>query len=211
MLYKKASLILFAAVTGMTLVPGNIHAITTSSSHTTTSSTHTTTTTAARSTTMSPSRTTTSPTSRTGLNSSTTRVASPASKNMVSNKSISSQRAITNASKSSTYRSLTTPAERTSYLNWHENYTNNSYRYFTSIQYFYMPFNIWHSTLMGNNQDKLATNMTIVAKQRNYRWIKVGSKMIAVPEKIYNMVKVGDRVTLLDNNHIQINGKTISN
>lgn len=211
MLHRNSSLLLLAAVTGMTLVPGNIHAITTSSSHATTSATHTTTTTATRSTTMSPSRTTASPTSRTGLNSSTTRAASPTSKNMVSNKSISSQRAITNASKSSTYRSLTTPEERTSYLNWHENYSNNSYRYFTNIEYFYMPFNIWHNTLMGNNQDRLATNMTSIAKQRNYRWIRVGSKMIAVPEKVYNMVKVGDKVTLLDNNHIQINGKTISN
>ena len=66
---------------------------------------------------------------------------------------------------------------------------------------------------MGNNQnknqDKLAGNMVSTASQRNYRWIRVGDKMVALPQSVYNKVKVGDKITLVDNNHIKINGKMV--
>lgn len=117
------------------------------------------------------------------------------------------------ATKTSTYKSLTNPKERASYVNWHENYSNDSLRYFTSINYFYMPWNIWNAVILGNNQnksqDKLASNMVSVASQRNYRWIRVDDKMVAVPQSVYNKVKVGDKITLVDNDHIKINGKMV--
>lgn len=34
------------------------------------------------------------------------------------------------------------------------------------------------------------------------------SKLIAVPLKLYDKIKVGDTVELTDNTHIKINGKT---
>lgn len=40
------------------------------------------------------------------------------------------------------------------------------------------------------------------------RWIKVDDKVIAVPKKIYDKIKVGDTVELTDNTHIKINSHT---
>lgn len=74
-------------------------------------------------------------------------------------------------------------------------------------------WNIWNTVILGNNQnknqDKLASNMVSTASQRNYRWIRVGDKMVALPQSVYNKVKVGDKITLVDNNHIKINGKMV--
>lgn len=161
----------------------------------------------------SASRSTASPNVRTGGSRSNTKTSSPSVRNTVSNKSIETQRAGARATKTSTYKSLTSPKERASYVNWHENYSNDSLRYFTSINYFYMPWNIWNAVILGNNQnknqDKLASNMVSVASQRNYRWIRVDDKMVAVPQSVYNKVKVGDKITLVDNDHIKINGKMV--
>lgn len=161
----------------------------------------------------SASRSTASPNVRTGGSRSNTKTSSPSVRNTVSNKSIEIQRAGARATKTSTYKSLTSPKERASYVNWHENYSNDSLRYFTSINYFYMPWNIWNAVILGNNQnknqDKLASNMVSVASQRNYRWIRVDDKMVALPQSVYNKVKVGDKITLVDNNHIKINGKMV--
>lgn len=161
----------------------------------------------------SASRSTASPNVRTGGSRSNTKTSSPSARNTVGNKSIEAQRAGARATKTRTYKSLTSPKERTSYVNWHENYSNDSLRYFTSINYFYMPWNIWNAVILGNNQnksqDKLASNMVSVASQRNYRWIRVDDKMIAVPQSVYNKVKVGDKITLVDNDHIKINGKMV--
>ena len=161
----------------------------------------------------SASRSTAYPNVRTGGSRSNTKTSSPSVRNTVSNKSIETQRAGARATKTSTYKSLTSPKERASYVNWHENYSNDSLRYFTSINYFYMPWNIWNAVILGNNQnknqDKLASNMVSVASQRNYRWIRVDDKMVAVPQSVYNKVKVGDKITLVDNDHIKINGKMV--
>ena len=40
------------------------------------------------------------------------------------------------------------------------------------------------------------------------RWIKVDDKVIAVPKKIYDKIKVEDTVELTDNTHIKINSHT---
>lgn len=161
----------------------------------------------------SASRSTASPNVRTGGSRSNTKTSSPSARNTVGNKSIEAQRAGARATKTSTYKSLTNPKERASYVNWYENYSNDSLRYFTSINYFYMPWNIWNAVILGNNQnknqDKLASNMVSAASQRNYRWIRVDDKMVALPQSVYNKVKVGDKITLVDNNHIKINGKMV--
>ena len=89
----------------------------------------------------STSRSTASPNVRTSGSNSSTKPSSPSARNTVGNKSIEAQRAGARATKTSTYKSLTSPKERASYVNWHENYSNDSLRYFTSINYFYMPWN----------------------------------------------------------------------
>lgn len=141
---------------------------------------------------------------RPSTSSPSSRASFPSAKSISNNRSVEAQRAGNEAIKSSTYKSLTNQTERASYVNWHENYANNSLRYFTDIRYFYMPFNIWNAMVLGNNQDKLAENMNIVVSQRNYRWIKVGEKMIAVPQSVYDKIQVGDKITLVDDNHIKI-------
>lgn len=50
--------------------------------------------------------------------------------------------------------------------------------------------------------------MITQAQKRNYKWIKIKDQMVAVPQSIYDKIKVGDTVKLIDGHHIQINGKT---
>ena len=121
------------------------------------------------------------------------------------------RRSMEQAKHSATYSSLNTAKQRKEYTNWHGYYgSNSSVDYFTSCRYFWMPWNIWHNTFSGNNQqqDQMATNMTQAAKKKGYKWIKIGNKEVAVPVRIYNKIHKGDNVKLIDNNHIQVNSKT---
>lgn len=180
---------------------------TTASRSTTTASRSTATT---RSTTTAANRATDSASTRTAGAQSASKTNSTASERTSGSESLEAQRAATRATESETYKSLTTQAERNSYVSWHENYTSDSLNYFTDIRYFYMPGNIWNIMMMQDNQkDKLASTMNTVAKQRGYRWLRVGKKMVAVPQSIYDKVNVGDKITLVDANHIKINGKLV--
>lgn len=128
------------------------------------------------------------------------------------NKTPAQSKVIAQASHTSTYASLHSVSQKQSYLNWHSNYSevnnHNATNYFTSVNYFWMPGNIWHTAIVNNqNNDNLTSQMLTQAHKRNYKWIKVGSKMIAVPQHIYNKVHLGDSVKLIDNNTIEINGK----
>lgn len=42
------------------------------------------------------------------------------------------------------------------------------------------------------------------------KWIKVNDKIIAVPKKIYDKIKIGDSIELIDDTHIKINGHVYS-
>lgn len=157
------------------------------------------------------SRMSNSATRSAGSRMSASRSLKPTSEMNTSRQSIRAQRAGQRAMRSSTYRSLPNSSARRSYVSWHEHYYNNSYRYFTSVRYFWMPFNIWNSLLVQQqqHQDRLASNMKIVAQRKGYKWIKVNDKMVAVPDKVYNQVNVGDKIKLIDQNHIEINGKLV--
>lgn len=63
-----------------------------------------------------------------------------------------------------------------------------------------MPYWLWMSDNSDSNKAKRQVH------KHNMKWIKVGSKLISVPLKIYNRVKIGDTVELIDNTHIKING-----
>lgn len=129
-------------------------------------------------------------------------------KSVQENKTPGQSRTVSQASRTSTYQSLKSPSQRQSYLNWHSDYSDvtNPVRYFTSICYFWMPGNIWNSAMRNYNDDQLSQTMIEQARNRHYKWIKVGSKMVAVPEKVYQKIHVGDTVKLIDNQHISING-----
>ena len=71
-----------------------------------------------------------------------------------------------------------------------------------SYYYPWMPWWFW------NSHDHESTKVKQEAQKKNMRWIKVDDKVIAVPKKIYDKIKVGDTVELTDNTHIKINGHT---
>ena len=106
---------------------------------------------------------------------------------------------INRAQNSSFYRSLNSSSHRSDYVFWHSYYST----YYTrpiDRYYVWMPYWLW----MSNNSD--SNKVKQQAHKRNMKWIKVGSKLISVPLKIYNRVKIGDTVELIDNTHIKING-----
>lgn len=132
-------------------------------------------------------------------------------KSVQSNKTPVESKAISQASRSQTYSNLHTQSERVSFLDWSGVYGGaytNPVNYFTNIGYFWMPGNIWNNTMTNQAQDNLSKSMITQAQKRNYKWIKVKDQMVAVPQGIYDKIKVGDTVKLIDGHHIQINGKT---
>lgn len=131
------------------------------------------------------------------------------------NKTSAQNKAIIKASHSSTYSSLHSVSQKQNYLNWHSNYcevnAHNATHYFTNVNYFWMPSNLWHTALIGNrNNDTLMNQMLSQAKQRKYKWLQVDNKMVAVPPHLYNKIHVGDHVRLIDDNTIEVNGKVCS-
>ena len=114
------------------------------------------------------------------------------------------QRFIHNIANSNSYHVL--PLQlRNDYLYWvtygHINYTHNYGLYPYYHYYYWMPYSLWqHNKGAAENSKKEAA-------RANLKWIKVGKTTIALPKKLYNKVKVGDNIVLLDDSHIQINGK----
>lgn len=132
-------------------------------------------------------------------------------KSVQSNKTPVQSEAISRASHSQTYSSLHSESERVSFLDWSGIYGgaySNPINYFTNVGYFWMPGNIWHNAMTNQTQDNLSKSMITQAQKRNYKWIKIKDQMVAVPQSIYDKIKVGDTVKLIDGHHIQINGKT---
>ena len=58
-----------------------------------------------------------------------------------------------------------------------------------------------------NKPNVQANKIKQTAKKEHMGWIKVGDKLIAVPDKLYDKIKVGDKIELVDDTHIKINGK----
>lgn len=107
---------------------------------------------------------------------------------------------INRAQNSSFYRSLNSSSHRLDYVFWHSYYST----YYTlpiNHYYVWMPYWLWMSDNSDSNKAKRQVH------KHNMKWIKVGSKLISVPLKIYNRVKIGDTVELIDNTHIKINGR----
>lgn len=109
----------------------------------------------------------------------------------------------------SEYKSLTNDKQKSSYSKWSNYYTQNypgrSANSIYSSYYYWIPYWI----LLSNQRKNVASSDVPTDNQGNpRRWIKVGDKIIFVPENIWKKVNKGDKVKLVDDKHIEINGKT---
>lgn len=110
-----------------------------------------------------------------------------------------------NITNSNSYHTL--PLQlRNDYLYWvtygHINYIHNYGLYpYYHYYYYWMPYSLWQRNTSATENSKKE------AAKANMKWIKVGKTTIALPKKLYDKVKVGDNIVLLDDSHIQINGK----
>ena len=90
------------------------------------------------------------------------------------------------------------------YLTWRMWYyvNMNSYGYY----YYWMPYSFY---LPKHNQKKLnyADDIKKQVQKQGMKWIKVNDTVIAVPERLYNKIHVGDQITLVDQKYLKINGK----
>lgn len=166
----------------------------TTSAHPTTSTAHTSTSAATRSAGVTRSNTATA--------SRTVNTASPSKAS-----TMGSTRASTSAMRSTTYSSLTSSSQRSSYVTWRNSYGLNVVNYpiinqEMSHPCFWLPY--W---VMASNNDQISRERNIItqtAHQHNKKWIKVGNKVVFVPNDTFNKIKVGSHVTLVDNSHIRI-------
>uniref|UniRef100_UPI003F57DF78 hypothetical protein n=1 Tax=Lactobacillus acidophilus TaxID=1579 RepID=UPI003F57DF78 len=142
------------------------------------------------------------------LNASRVTTSKPLSKANVSESVRSSlpdmratSRSIARAQDSTFYRSLNSGMHQTDFVFW------NTYcdTYYMRPYYYYYP---WMPFWMFNSSNKQVNTMKNEVRRKKMGWIRIGSKLIAVPLKLYNKIKVGDTVELTDNTHIKINGKT---
>ena len=108
----------------------------------------------------------------------------------------------------SEYKSLTDSNQRSSYSRWSNyyarNYPGRSANSIYSSYYYWIPY--W---LLLNSQHQKVKSASVPTDNQGEprRWIKVGDKVIFVPENIWKKVNKGDKVKLVDDSHIEINGK----
>lgn len=109
----------------------------------------------------------------------------------------------------SEYKSLTNGKQRSSYSRWSNYYTQNypgrSANSIYSSYYYWIPY--WILLNSQNRNNVAPANVPTDNQGKPRRWIKVGDKVIFVPENIWKKVNKGDKVKLVDDKHIEINGK----
>lgn len=108
----------------------------------------------------------------------------------------------------SEYKNLTNDKQRSGYNKWSnyyaKNYPGHSANSIYNSYYYWIPY--W---ILLNNQRKNVVSADIPTDNQGKprRWIKVGDKIIFVPENIWKKVNKGDKVKLIDDKHIKINDK----
>ena len=108
----------------------------------------------------------------------------------------------------SEYKNLTNDKQRSGYNKWSNyyvrNYPGRSANSIYDSYYYWIPY--W---ILLNNQRKNVVSADIPTDNQGNprRWIKVGDKIIFVPENIWKIVNKGDKVKLIDDEHIKINDK----
>lgn len=141
------------------------------------------------------------PTTSSGRPTTTSRPTSQAASRLPVTRS--SSQAIKNAEHSNTYRGLTSSQQRSSYAYYRgyygTYYPNQSINYIMRNNYYWVPY--W--LLYSNSAE--ANHLRKQAKQQHLKWITVSGKSVAVSPKLYDKIKVGDHVQLIDDTHIKIN------
>lgn len=116
------------------------------------------------------------------------------------------RRSIRAVQHSTTYRSLKTSNQRSSYAYYRGYYdTYHPHQSANTIMqhhYYWMP--VW----LANSNTAEIQSIKNDATRNGLKWVSVDGDKIAVPDRIYRTIKVGDHVTLLDDSHLIINGKT---
>lgn len=108
-----------------------------------------------------------------------------------------------------TFKNLNSEKQQTSYLFWRGWLAT----YMPELRpvsvwnggYYWMPYWMLHDQQVQNKQ---AQTMKDNAASYNMKWIRVGDKAVCISDKLYNRIKIGDHVKLIDQYHLQINEKT---
>lgn len=105
----------------------------------------------------------------------------------------------------SAYKSLNT-SQRVSYNRWNnyygKKYPNQTANEVYARHFYWAPY--WYFTSSHNEHDK---NIPVDKNGKQRYWIKIGDKVIFVPKNIWKKVNKGDKVKLIDDNHVEINKK----
>ena len=109
-------------------------------------------------------------------------------------------RGISKAQSSHFYRSLNSGMYQTDYVFW----TTYSSLYYTQP---YWNYYVWMPYWLYNSSNHQIVKVKQNVSTKKMKWVKVGSKVIALPDSLYKKVKVGDTIELVDNTHIKINGQ----
>ena len=89
-------------------------------------------------------------------------------------------------------------------------YTGISGYGYHPLTYYYRSNNMfWYYNWMWGNSKRARKfqKENNISRRSGEKWIRVGNKVIRVPEKIYDKIKVGDHIKLISLKEIQINGK----
>ena len=105
----------------------------------------------------------------------------------------------------SAYKSLN-KNQRVSYNRWNnyyaKKYPNQTANEVYAHHFYWSPY--WYFVSSHHVRNR---NVPIDKNGKQRYWIKVGDKVIFVPKKIWKKVNKGDKVKLIDDNHIEINKK----
>lgn len=98
------------------------------------------------------------------------------------------------------------PSYRNDYMFW-RTYWMLNYNYGYMSPYCYNRYYVWMPYyLYGEKQIHVVRDVQSQARKQDLKWIRVGKVAIAVPDKIYQKAKIGQKVELIDDTHIKIDG-----
>ncbi len=81
-------------------------------------------------------------------------------------------------------------------------YPNKDYSFYHNNIYYWIP--LWYA-----DQHKKDYQDQVLKKNKNakFYWVKIGDKVVEVPKKIYDKIKVGDHLELVGDTKLKINGE----
>lgn len=113
---------------------------------------------------------------------------------------------ITNSIKQTSEYKAINKSRRSDFLSYRSHYQslypNKDYNFYHNNLYYWIP--LWYA-----DQHKKDYQDQVLKKDKNakFYWVKVGDKVVEVPKKIYDKIKVGDHLELASDTKLKINGK----